>query len=123
VFKKTKRPRRAEIWLKAKGLTEARILTVPINGKPFQNEGGIIDLEDNQQKDQKQGHKNPHNRGGAPTGDDFAVFRVEGSENIAEPSTLCHRLSAESLKGVFLRCFDILTPGGEVIPGRSNKGD
>lgn len=66
------------------------ILATPANGEGIEYDRGIVNLKNNQQKDEEKQDKNTHQRCGAPTRDDLTVFRVERSEEVAKTSSLCH---------------------------------
>ena len=55
----------------------------PIYIQSFEDDGVVVDLQNNQQEHEEEQHENSHERGGSPTGSDLSVFRVEGSNEIA----------------------------------------
>ena len=61
---------------------------VPVDIDPFKNQGLVVQLQDDEQKDQEQHHENSHHGRGAPARHDFAVLRIEGTEQIAQTSAL-----------------------------------
>ena len=63
---------------------------VPVHVDSFKDQRLVIELEDHQQENQKQHHEDAHDRGGSPAGDNLAVLGVEGTEQIAQTSALCH---------------------------------
>ena len=63
---------------------------VPVHVDSFKDQRLVIELEDHQQENQKQHHEDAHDRGGSPAGDNLAVLGVEGTEQIAQSSALCH---------------------------------
>ena len=63
---------------------------VPVHVDSFKDQRLVVELKDDQQKNQKQHHEDAHDRGRTPSGDNLAVLGVEGTEQIAQSSALCH---------------------------------
>jgi hypothetical protein len=57
------------------------------------------ELENHQQEDKEENHKNSHHRSGSPTRYDLAVFRIEGTQKVSEAGALGHDGSLLSGRG------------------------
>ena len=63
---------------------------VPVHIDSLKDQRLVVELEDHQQENQKQHHKDAHDRSRSPAGDNLAVLGIEWTEQIAQTSALCH---------------------------------
>ena len=63
---------------------------VPVHIDSFKDQRLVVELKNDQQENQKQHHKDAHDGSCTPSGHNLAVLGVEGTEQIAQTSALCH---------------------------------
>jgi hypothetical protein len=57
--------------------------TAPVNVETIEDDGGVVELENNQQEDEKQANEDRHQRGSPPAGSHLPILRIEGLENVS----------------------------------------